>query len=338
VAVSPDGRLLALSPGRDAVQLWSLRTLRPMGPPLRGFREHDRGTAGGAEDLAFSPDGRFLAAGGGSGSPVVVWNLKTRKVRYRFTPPAKPEPHGDGLAFSPDGHTLANGDGGYGALLWDLRTGVGTKLPQGDRRYVLSLAYNRDGTRLATVDGGDPSGKPSHAELWDVSRRPARRLATWNADNARGWATSVAFSPNGEVLATGSSGVITLRDARTGRPLRTLQIPDGYNGVIAFSPDGKKIALLAPVGAEVWDIATGTQVGTGLPGASPQANNPGGPGNLRFTPDGQLVVVSPNGLATIWNVHPAAWNAAACRIAGRELTRAEWSRFVGTQPYAPVCP
>jgi len=48
--------------------------------------------------------------------------------------------------------------------------------------------------------------------------------------------------------------------------------------------------------------------------------------------------VSPNGLATVWNVNPAAWDKAACRIAGRQLTRAEWSRFVTTQPYARVCP
>jgi WD40 repeat protein len=151
-------------------------------------------------------------------------------------------------------------------------------------------------------------------------------------------ATSVAFSPTGGLLATGSSGVVTVRDARTGHPVHALQIPNGYNGVLAFSPDGGKLAVLAHDGAEVWDITTGTQVGTGLPGASPQAQNPGGPGNLRYTPDGQLVVVSPDGLATIWNVNPAIWNAAACRIAGRQLTRAEWSRFVGTQPYSPVCP
>lgn len=338
VAVSPDGRLLALSPTRNIVRLYDTRTLRPVGPPFRGFRELDEPSAGGAEDLAFSPDGTMLAAGGGAGSSVVVWNVITRKLIDRFTPPPKPEPHGDGLAFSPDGRTLANGDGGYGAILWNLRTGRGIKLPQGDRRYVLSLAWNRTGTRLVTVDGGDPAGNPSHAELWDISRHPAHRLATWNAENAQGWATSVAFSPTVNIVATGASGIISLRDASTGRPLQTLPMPNGYNGVLEFSPHGKNLAVLARDGAEVWDISSGTEIGTGLPGASPQAQTPGGPGNLRYTPDNHLVMVSPNGLVTIWNVHPAAWNVAACRIAARQLTRQEWARFVTTQPYARVCP
>jgi WD40 repeat protein len=234
---------------------------------------------------------------------------------------------------------LANGDGGYGAILWNLRTGRGTRLPQGTGRYVLSLAWDRTGTRLVTVDGGDPAGHPSHAELWDVSRRPARRLATWDAENAQGWATSVGFSPTANIVATGtSSGVISLRDASTGRLMQNLDVPNGYNGVLAFSADGKNLALLTRDGAEIWNIASGTEIGTGLPGASPQAQTPGGPGNLRYTPDNHLIMVSPNGLLTIWNVDPAAWNAAACRIAARQLTGAEWSRFVTTQPYARVCP
>jgi WD40 repeat protein len=334
VAVSPDGRFLALSQNGGVVQLWSLRTLTTVGPPFRGFKELDRTGTSGAGDLAFSADGRLLAAGGGAGSTVVVWDVETHEIVHRFTPPAKPEPHGDGLAFSPDGKTLANGDGGNGALLWDLSTGEFEKLRVGKDRYVLSLAYSPDGARLATVD----AVSPGQGILWDVSRRPARRIVSFAAQSAVGWATSVAFSPDGKLLATGSIGVITLRDARTGEPVRTLRIPDGYNAALAFSPDSSKLALLAHDGIEVWNIVTGTEVGTGLPGASPQAQTPGGPGNLRYTPDGQLVVVNPNGLATIWNVDPAAWNAAACTIAARQLTRTEWTRFVGTKPFAAVCP
>jgi WD40 repeat protein len=335
VAVSPDGKLLALSPRRDAVQVWDLRTLRPVGAPLRGFHENDTGTAGGAEDLAFSPDSRLLAAGGGSGSTVVVWNLETRRVVHRFTPPSDPQPHGDGLAFSPDGRMLANGDGGHGALLWDLETNLMQKLPERGQDYVLSLAFSPDGTRVATVNNHYPL---TQGELWDITRRPARRLSAWLADNAGGLGTNVAFSPDGKLVATGSAGVVTLRDAKTGRPVRSLPIPNGYNGVVAFAPDGRTIAVLAHDGAEIWDIKTGTQIGAALPGASPQYDNPGGPGNLRYTRDGQLVMVSPNGLATIWDVDPAAWSGAACRIAGRQLTHAEWDRFVSTGPYERVCP
>jgi WD40 repeat protein len=313
-----------------------LRTLEPLGPPLTGFREQDvSASAGGAEDLAFSPGGTLLAASGGAGSTVVVWNLATRNIVHQFTPPQGRSTHGDGLEFSPDGRTLANGDGPNGALLWNLATGRRELLPLGDdSRWALSLAYSPDGTRLATVD----AVSPGQGILWDVSQRPARRVATFAAQSALGWATSVAFSPDGKLLAAGSDGTITLRDARTGRAVRTLDIPNGYNGAIAFSPDSTKLALLARDGAEIWNIATGIEIGTGLPGASPQAQTPGGPGNLRYTPDGHLVLVGPNGLATIWNVNPAAWDTAACRIADRQLSQAEWARFVTTQPYTRVCP
>ena len=334
VAVSPNGRLLALSPGHGKVQLWRLRTLEPLGPPLTGLREQDPlASAGGPEDLAFSPDGTLLAASGGAGTAVVVWSLATHQVVERFTPPQGPETHGVGLEFSPDGKTLANGDGPDGALLWNLATHRRELLRIGPGQYVLSLAYSPDGTRLVTGNGN-----PGRGILWNVTRRPARRIASFPALFAQGWATSVAFSPDGRLFATGLTGVVTLRDARTGHLVRTLDIPNGFNGVLAFSPDSTKLAVLARDGAEVWNIATGTQTGTGLPGASPQASTPGGPGNLRFTPDGHLVVVGPDGLATIWNVDPATWDAAACTIAGRQLTRAEWARFVSTQPYAPVCP
>jgi WD40 repeat protein len=334
-AVSPDGRVLALSRNDAVVQLWSTRTLRPVGGPFRGFSERDTTTSGGAEDLAFSPDGKLLAAGGGAGSPVVVWNVANHEIVYKFTPPPTPEPHGNGLQFSPDGRTLADGDGGFGALLWNLATRHAERLFDGRNHYVLSLAYSPDGMRLATVDNALPINR---GRLWDVSHQPARRIAVFPADQGQGLAASVAFSPNGRLLATGASGVITLRDSQTGRLVRTLPIPNGYNGALAFSPDGSKLAVLARDGAEVWDIDTGTEIGTGLPGASPQRGTPGGPGRLLYTPDGRLVMVSPNGLATIWNVNPAAWDAAACRIAGRQLTPAEWARFVGTEPYSSVCP
>jgi WD40 repeat protein/DNA-binding SARP family transcriptional activator len=341
VAVSPNGRLLALSPGHGAVQLWDARTLRPDGPPLRGFTELDPvAIARGAEDLAFSPDNRLLAASGGAGSTVVIWDLASRRIVERLRPPPDKEgpggtSHGDGLAFSPDGRMLANGDGPTAGLVWNLATRHADKLPQGVGHYALSVAYSPDGKRVATVNNAYPV---TQGQLWDVTRHPARRVAAWSADNAGGWAASVAFSPDGRWVATGYAGSVTLRDASTGRLVRTLTIPNGYNGVIAFSPDSTKIALLAHDGAEIWNIHTGAQIGTSLPGASPQADNPGGPGNLRYTPDGHLVMVSPNGLVTIWDTRPAAWDAAACRIAGRQLTRAEWARFVTTQPYARVCP
>jgi WD40 repeat protein len=328
-AVSPDGRFLALSPGKGRVGIWDVATLRRVGPAFKGFEERENAPALGAEDLAFSPDGRLLAAGGGAGSPMVVWDVKSGDVVRRFTPPSRPEPHGDGLAFSPDGRTLANGDGGHGVLLWDLRTARATKLPVGRKQYVLSLAYSPDGTRLVTVSNA------REGMLWDVAS--GRRLATFPASAAEGWATSVAFSPDGSLFATGIDDVVTLRDARTGRPSgKPLPITNGYNSVLAFAPRGNVIAVEAGDGVELWSTDTRRVVGGGgLPIALPR-----GPGraNLRYTPDGdQLVIVDDTGVATIWNITPQAWEARACSVAGRSLTADEWETYLPGRGYSPVC-
>ena len=44
-----------------------------------------------------------------------------------------------------------------------------------------------------------------------------------------------------------------------------------------------------------------------------------------------------SGEAERWEVDPDAWSRHACRVAGRELTRAEWDEFVPDQDYRPIC-
>ncbi len=60
--------------------------------------------------------------------------------------------------------------------------------------------------------------------------------------------------------------------------------------------------------------------------------------SARFTPDGRrLFVLHELGAAQRWEVSPDAWSRHACRVAGRELTRAEWEELVPDQDYRPVC-
>jgi len=58
----------------------------------------------------------------------------------------------------------------------------------------------------------------------------------------------------------------------------------------------------------------------------------------RYTPDGSnLIVVYGNGKGFVWPVSVRAWEDHACAVAGRNLTREEWARFVGDRNYATVC-
>ncbi len=62
-------------------------------------------------------------------------------------------------------------------------------------------------------------------------------------------------------------------------------------------------------------------------------------GNAQFTPNGQsLLSVNANGQGSLWPVTLAALENHACTVAGRNLTREEWSQFVTGYKYSQVCP
>jgi WD40 repeat protein len=114
--------------------------------------------------VAFSPDGKLLASGGGGAAKLL--DLTTNKVRIVIKA-------GSGLdvycvAFSPAGGTLAVGvgsrafDGSYGEVrLWDVGLGRVRAVLKGESGKVRSLAFAPDGKTLVT-------GSSRAVVLWDV--------------------------------------------------------------------------------------------------------------------------------------------------------------------------
>jgi RNA polymerase sigma factor (sigma-70 family) len=102
--------------------------------------------------VAFSPDGKLVAAGGLDKKTIPVWDTQTGKLKHEL------KPEGDhavlGLAFSPDGKTLASvGLKDARVWLWDLATGKARETLEGHRANVFCVAFSPDGRTLAT--GGD---------------------------------------------------------------------------------------------------------------------------------------------------------------------------------------
>ena len=330
LAVSPDGRRLAAGLRGGGVRLRDARTLRLQGeiPGIEG----DVVLA-----VEFSPDGRTMAVTGSGGSVELRDAGSGRRIRPPLPgvrsgsgPPGAPNwaplPASDAqaLAFSPDGGRLAVADLLGNVRLLDLRTGrvrQGPQLPT----QALGLSFSPDGKLLAIAlaDTG--------TELRDArSLRVVAHLSNGAGGDAdRG----VRFSPDGRLLAVASQlGYTQLWDVasrrRAGRRLT------GHEGGVLgaeFSPDGRMLATSGGDGTAIlWDVASRRALGT-LPG-------PLGWVTARFTPDGrQLFVLRDNGDAERWEVDPDAWSEHACRVAGRELTRAEWSEFVPDQDYRRVC-
>ena len=147
---------------------------------------------GGVLDMAFSPDGRYIAS-----TPdrfaIRLWQMRYGVYVYEL--PTSFTGAVNCLAFSPDGKILATGHYDGFIRLWDVAKGQ-LLLQFTTNGVVESLAFNPDGTLLASGEG-----YTSYTiNLWDVGSGQSLRALeghTHAVDN-------LAFSPDGRLLASGS--------------------------------------------------------------------------------------------------------------------------------------
>ena len=344
LALSPDGSRFAVRLGASSVGLFSTSTLQRQASftvdPKRAV------TA-----LTWSPTGRELAVAGYSGL-MQLWSV-TGVPRLVHTlvgvQPLLGQPEAiQSVAFSPDGRLLAASDQAETNA-----PGIVVESLFDNRLARLTVWQTRSGKVLVPehdLETGNPGGSDvlafSHdGKLLAVSLlyRPDLVLDPYTAQTRQTLrplgaedTVSLAFAPNGS-LATGTQGgIVQLWNPLSGDQIAApVAVSASPVTSIAFDPTGHQFATSAGKDGTIklWFTPTLQQQGPTL------ATEQGARSTVAFEPHGtSLLVVDDRGNGFTWPTSPTAWEQRACTIAGRNLTRTEWTRFLIGRKYTRVCP
>lgn len=235
IALSPTEPILASSSGKT-IRLWDLNTLQPI-RTLTGHLDI-------IPALAMSTDGKYVMSGSAD-KTIIFWDVQTGKRLSSLTL------HSDtvlALAVSSDAQMLASSSFYDPIMVWSLTTAQKQHGLLGHSSRVDALVFNPDNTLLAS-GSGDLTVK-----VWNVETGEAVRVFEGHTHQI----SDVAFSPNGNILASSSwDGTVKLWNLKTRRH-RTLEIAAGRVNGVAFSSDGKKLAIASDT-LQVWNLPSGKQ-------------------------------------------------------------------------------
>jgi WD40 repeat protein len=255
LSFSPDGTSLASADRGGLVRVWDARSGK-----LRFELPADTGTT-----VVFSPDGKVLGTTGDR-RPVRLWNASNGKpIRTLVEVGHRP------LAFSPDGKSLLCNDHPDYVLLLDVESGKVIRRFEGIPYFAFALAFSADGKSVAACD------ESARLIVWDAANGKARFRIT---EHKQGQLFSLAFSPDGKLLASAGSYQVCLWDALTGKSQAEFNYPAANYGAI-FDSTAKRLVTGGEV--SVIDIASRKIVRRMMPDSPDRA------GAVALSPDGKTI-------------------------------------------------
>ncbi|MCY4401729.1 MAG: WD40 repeat domain-containing protein [Candidatus Poribacteria bacterium] len=288
IQFSSDRRTLITGGRWGTVDIWDVNTAKNLRSMLHK-KDDD------VVSVTYSPDEQTIASGGEDGT-VKFWDVATGKLTKTITGHISSEIYS--AAYSPDDHTLACGSEDK-LFTWNARTGELLKTSTDPNREVYSIKYSSDGKIISTVGLSTRSHiTNSHkARLWNV--KTGRFLGSFAGH------FSIAFSPDGTILATGGRfSQVCLWEIRRGELYligdRLATFTEHTENVtsVAFSPDGKVLASGSQDKTiQIWDMDTRTHLKT-------FTGHDEGVTDVVFSPDGTtLASGSEDGTIRLWNVN-----------------------------------
>jgi WD40 repeat protein/predicted transcriptional regulator len=262
-AWSPDGTLLATSSGKN-VSILNVAD--------GSVQKRLVGHASFVSSVSWSPDGSRLVSGG-LDRTIRIWDFESASDLLNINLPDAI----DSVAWSPDGRFIA---ASHGNVVTVRDAAAGTKVADFEENAtkISSVAWSLDGTRLAAA------GAPNFLQIYSTANLSRALRFTQLTSNAH----SLAWSPDGIKMVTGSDKAVKIWNALTGELEKTLaSIDNRINHAVAWSPDGSKIVAclegLDTSRTPIWNSTTGKVVQTiAWYGSS-----------LAFSPDGgQLAIVT----------------------------------------------
>jgi hypothetical protein len=305
IGVSADGKTVATGGMDSTVRTWDAAT----GKPVHSFPS----SWSTRSNLELSPDGRFLYGLGPDRGGPAKWDLATGKpvARFEVDPDMPRQSHPLAIHLSPDGKTLTAVTGPHWAIdpsvltVWDADSG--------ERRASTRLE-DRSLFRLGVAISTDRRWLSADGAVFPVEAGPAANTLPKDAARSGGIWPGV-FSPDSRLLALRSVAwddkerrrYTAVYEVTTGAGVWAL--PTGSSGQVAFSPDGRSVAVAGAEGISFWDLTTGKQyAGYRVPGE--QMGRGYCANGIRYFPDGsRLVTAHADTTALIWEA-PARPKAA----------------------------
>jgi WD40 repeat protein/DNA-binding SARP family transcriptional activator/class 3 adenylate cyclase len=302
---SPDATRLVTGSQDGTAKVWEVTATGTR--ELLSLAAQDTRT--GVWGVAFSPDGSRVMTGAGGITPALqIWDVSVAGGAEWVNLPAPGYPAAE---FMPDGRRVVTSawEGrdprpapARAVTIWDLQTGrdLRTIGPAADQFWFSALDVSPDGGSLALGGGSNTVdfGGASAVRAWDASTGEELYRTRHQLD-----VNDVAFSPDGEHLATASwDGTAKIVD-RSGRVIRVLE-GDASLSDVAFSSDGRLVAT-AVFGTSprehvrIWDwernqVFRTISAGSPYPQVDPQVD---------FDPTGRRVAITrSDGHAEVWDV------------------------------------